>query len=229
MATVVNIFSHTLGRKLIMSLTGLFLILFLMGHLMGNLLLFVDDGGMSFNEYGKFMTTNPGIKVLSYTTYISILLHVIYSIVLTLHNRKSRPVPYAYNKPAKNSVWSSRNMGILGTLVLVFIVIHMQSFWFKYHYGSVPEVADHPGLKDLYFIVSKAFEQGWYVALYVLSMVAIGFHLSHGFQSAFQTLGINHKAYSPVIKNIGLGFSILVPAMFASIPIYMYVNHLMNT
>lgn len=223
MATIVNIFSQTIGKKLIMALTGLFLILFLTGHLVGNLILiFVDDGGLAFNEYAKFMTTSPIVKVLSYTTYISIIFHVIFSIVLTMYNRKARPVKYEYNKPSENSVWTSRNMGILGTIILIFLVIHLRSFWYEMHFGGIQMMDGHPDLKDLYPVVTAAFDKAWYVILYVLSMVMLGFHLSHGFQSAFQTLGLNNESYSPLIQKLGLGYAIVVPALFAIIPIYLY-------
>ena len=220
MSTVVNIFSHSIGRKLVMALTGLFLILFLIGHLSGNFLLFVDDGGAAFNEYGEFMTTNMFVKVLSYVTYLSIILHVIFSIVVTRQNNAARPVKYAYNNSTANSIWNSRNMGILGTIVLIFLVIHLRSFWYEMHFGGLP--VTEAGHKDLYAIVVAAFSQLWYVALYVIAMVGLGYHLAHGFWSAFQTLGLDHKAYTPVIKSLGLGFAILVPLLFASMPLFIF-------
>ena len=216
--------NSTLGKKLLMALTGLFLITFLIGHLAGNLTLFKADGKDAFNLYAKFMTTNPFIKILSYVTYACIILHVIYSIVLSAYNRKARPVGYKVNKANQNSVWTSRNMGILGTIVLIFIVIHLKSFWYEMHFGSVTTYnLDGSPIKDLYGVVNQAFHQLWYVALYVVCMIFLAFHLSHGFQSAFQTLGLNHKKYTPAIKLAGLGFSILVPTLFALIPVYMYL------
>jgi succinate dehydrogenase / fumarate reductase, cytochrome b subunit len=223
MSWVSKTLSSTLGKKLIMALTGLFLILFLIGHVSGNTLLFKNDGGEAFNIYAKFMTTNPAVKLLSYITYISVLAHVVYSIILTKSNKTARPIGYAISKSETNSAWSSRNMGVLGTIVLIFIVIHLQGFWYKMHWGNLPMV-DYNGeqYKDLFSIVQFAFQQEWLVALYVLSMVFLGFHLSHGFSSAFQTLGLNHVKYSPAIKKIGLAFSIIVPALFASMPLYIY-------
>jgi succinate dehydrogenase / fumarate reductase, cytochrome b subunit len=223
MSWVSKTLSSTLGKKLIMALTGLFLILFLIGHVSGNTLLFKNDGGEAFNIYAKFMTTNPAVKFLSYITYISVLAHVVYSIILTRSNKTARPIGYAISKSETNSVWSSRNMGVLGTIVLIFIVIHLQGFWYKMHWGNLPLV-EYNGeqYKDLFAIVQFAFQQEWLVALYVLSMVFLGFHLSHGFSSAFQTLGLNHVKYSPAIKKIGLAFSIIVPALFASMPLYIY-------
>jgi len=220
--------TSSLGKKLIMALTGLFLILFLTGHLIGNLQLLKDDGGQAFNEYAKFMTTTPIVKILSYLTYISIILHVFYSLILTINNLKSRPIKYAVNRQSENSVWTSRNMGILGTLILIFLVIHLRSFWYEMHFGSIPTIAYEGGgqIKNLYLIVVEAFSHLWYVILYVVSMVALAFHLTHGFQSAFQTLGLRHLKYTPLIKIAGLLFAILVPALFALQPVYLYLKNL---
>jgi succinate dehydrogenase / fumarate reductase, cytochrome b subunit len=224
-------FSSSLGRKLIMAFTGLFLILFLIGHVIGNLQLFTahGDNGQAFNEYGKFMTSNPLILTLSITTYLSIILHVIYSIILTIRNKKARPVGYAEANPSANSAWSSRNMGILGTFVLIFIVIHLKGFWYEYKFGNVPMINYGEGeIKDLYIIVVEAFKQEWYVAVYVISMVFLGFHLVHGFKSAFQTLGLKHKKYSELIRTVGIGFAIIVPALFASMPLFIYFKYVVG-
>jgi len=225
MTWVTKTLNSTLGRKLIMALTGLFLILFLTGHVSGNMLLFKGDGGQAFNMYAKFMTTNPAVKLLSYLTYISVLGHIIYSIALSQHNKSARPVPYSTSNGSSNSAWSSRNMGVLGTIILIFLVVHLQGFWAQMHWGEVPLITyEGEEYKNLFLIVSEAFKQEWLVALYVLSMIFLGFHLSHGFTSAFQTLGINHKKYSPAIKAIGTAYSILVPALFASMPVYIYFS-----
>ncbi len=194
MSWVTKTLNSTLGRKLIMALTGLFLILFLTGHVSGNLLLFKGDGGQAFNMYAKFMTTNPAVKLLSYLTYISVIGHIVYSILLSQHNKSARPVSYSTSKGSTNSAWSSRNMGILGTIILIFLVVHLQGFWAQMHWGEVPTITyEGEVYKNLFLIVSEAFKQEWLVALYVLSMIFLGFHLSHGFASAFQTFGINHK------------------------------------
>lgn len=223
MSWVTKTLSSTLGRKLIMALTGLFLILFLTGHVSGNLLLFKGDGGEAFNIYAKFMTTNPAVKLLSYVTYISVIGHVIYSIILTQVNKSSRPVGYAKSNASKSSSAASRNMGILGTIILIFLVIHMQSFWYQMHWGEVPFVTyDGEQYKDLFSIVTFAFQNELMVAGYVVAMAFLSFHLSHGFASAFQTLGLNHKKYTPAIEVLGRIYSILVPILFASMPIYIY-------
>ena len=212
--------------------TGLFLCLFLVGHLAGNLqlLLPVKDGAAdTFNAYAHFMTTNPLVKILSYLTYFSILFHAVDGILLTIENRKARPVAYAYNNANANSKPQSRYMALLGTLILVFIVIHMVNFWARMHFGELPNVLvkgiDDP-VKDLYTIVIVFFKHPDFgliaSLLYALSMLVLAFHLSHGFKSAFQSLGIYHAKWTPVIKNAGLAFSILVPLLFAVIPLYIH-------
>jgi len=214
--------TSTIGRKLVMSLTGLFLIIFLVVHLAGNFQLLADDGGLAFNEYAKFMTSNPLIKFTSYGLYAFILIHILMSIALAVKNKKARPVGYDKVKGSANSSFSSRNMGILGFIIFVFLVIHMRSFWYEMHWGSIQ--LDSAGNKDLYSVVNAAFSEWWYVALYVVCMVGLAFHLSHGFSSAFQTLGINHKKYTPFIKKLGIVYAILIPAAFAIIPLIMFFN-----
>jgi succinate dehydrogenase / fumarate reductase cytochrome b subunit len=216
--------NSTLGRKLVMALTGLFLVTFLVVHLSGNFQLLLNDNGESFNAYAKFMTSNPLIKAASYILYAGILIHVIWSILLSAQNKKARPVRYAVENASKNSTWNSRNMGVLGTIILIFLIIHLRNFWYEMHFGEVP--LDINGNKDLYLVVSAAFAQPLYVALYVLSMVGLGYHLLHGFASGFQTLGLNHPKYTPFIKKLGTLIAILIPAGFAIIPIIMYFKTL---
>jgi succinate dehydrogenase / fumarate reductase cytochrome b subunit len=170
------------------------------------------------------MTSNPIVKTISYVNYAAILLHVIWAIILTARNRKARgPEGYAVSK--NSSHWTSRNMGILGTLILIFLVIHLRGFWYEMHWGGIPtKNYDGDEVKDLYATVDFAYKNIWFVVFYVVSMAFLAFHLVHGFASAFQTLGLNHVKYNPVIKFIGVAFAIIVPALFALIPIYMYFN-----
>jgi succinate dehydrogenase / fumarate reductase cytochrome b subunit len=230
MATVsVGLFKSSLGRKYLMALSGLFLCTFLIVHCIGNMQLFKDDGGQSFNEYTYFMTHNPLIKIIAYVNYALILLHVVNGFILLSANKKARPQAYANVDQSKSSTWSSRNMGILGTLILIFLIVHMRSFWFEMKFGSIPVITydgSDIAYKDMYKIVVEAFTQAWYVALYVISMIALAFHLFHGFQSAFQTFGINHHRYTPVIKIIGVGvFAIIIPALFAAMPLFFLLNN----
>ncbi|MBT34593.1 MAG: succinate dehydrogenase [Thalassobius sp.] len=217
--------SSSLGRKLIMSLTGLFLITFLVVHMIGNMQLLKLDGGEAFNVYAKFMTTNPLIKTTSYLLYAGIIIHIIYSIILTRLNRSARPVKYAYEKASTNSTWASRNMGLLGSVILVFLVIHMRSFWFEMKFGGSMPMVDYDGVeyKNLYALVVAAFSQWWYTLIYVVSMVFLGYHLSHGFASAFQTLGLNHVKYNSFIKKFGIAFAVIIPLLFAIQPIVIFI------
>ena len=260
----------SLAKKYWMALTGLFLCLFLVGHLAGNLQLIFSDA-LGFNQYALFMTTNPAVKALSYVTYISIVFHAIDGILLTIQNRKARPMRYAYERPETNTIWASRNMAVLGTIILVFIVSHMVTFWGVMHFdskmplqttkitvqpempaqdfylttsgsylpvGSV-DVKDRTefydknakvkigeGYKDLYKITVDFFKQPTYgliyTILYVLSMVVLGFHLYHGFGSAWQSMGLKNRKYNSLIETFGRWFAIVVPFLFAIIPLYIY-------
>ena len=225
MKWLLDMFSSSLGRKLTMALTGLFLILFLAVHLAGNLQLLKADGGRSFNIYAEFMSTNPLIQIVSKGNFAFIFIHVIWAILLTKQNKSARgPVAYAESS-GKSSHWTSRNMGILGTLVLVFLVVHLKDFWAQMHFGQMPTV-DYDGktYRDIYSLVDLWFHKEWYVGLYVFCMAAVGFHLYHGFASAFQTLGLNHLKYNGLIQTVGRAFAIVVPFLFALIPVLMYFN-----
>lgn len=217
-----SLFSSSLGKKLVMALTGLFLITFLVVHLIGNLQLLMKDGGEAFNLYAEFMTTNIFIQIISIVLYAFILIHVIWSAIITGRNRAARGET-KYVMVRNSSHWTSRNMGILGTFIFIFIVIHMRDFWAVMHWGGIARVTyDGREVKDLYSVVALAFSQSWYVALYIVSMFMLAFHLWHGFASAFQTLGLNHVKYNGAIHFVGKAFAIVVPALFALIPIWMF-------
>ena len=222
-----NFLSSSIGRKLIMSLTGLFLILFLVIHLIGNLLLIKGDGGEAFNSYAKFMTSNPLIKTVSYLLYASILLHAVQGLIIWQKNRAARGSQgYAVKalRAVNTSPTAAANMAWLGIIIFIFIGLHMYQFWLQMKLGNVP-MATYDGheYKDLYYLVSNAFASPVYVAIYVLSMAVIGYHLWHGFQSSFQTLGINHRKYSPLIHTLGKIYAVVVPLLFALIPIVMHL------
>ena len=254
MSSILAVFNSGIGKKVIMSLTGIFLILFLLVHLIGNLQLMKSDEGLSFNQYAVFMTTNPLIKIISWGLYLIILFHAVKGLIMAYENKNKRTQKYAVDAGSTNSHWTSRNMGIIGTMVLVFIMVHMSGFWFKYKFGETPwtqyiteiasgqtETVDITGqgftenrvfytdthevviAKDLYKEVLNTYKNEFFVLFYVFCMFAVGFHLWHGFESAFQSLGINHPKYTPLIKITGKAFSVLVPFGFALIPLYMYL------
>ena len=220
--------TSSIGRKVVMSLTGLFLIVFLVVHLLGNLqLILAQDGGQTFNEYAYFMTHNPVIKFTSYGLYAFIIIHAVQGLLLAYYNRQARgDVRYAVkvNRTAgasKSSIW----MGSLGTVILIFIIIHMAQFWLQMKLGNTEMVTyDGEPVKDLYTLVAAVYENPLFVIFYVVAMIFIAFHLWHGFQSAWQTLGLNHRKYTPLIKAVGYAYSVLVPLGFASIPIIMFLR-----
>jgi len=225
MALSSRLIMSSLARKYWMALTGLFLCSFLVVHLIGNLPLLSGDKE-AFNGYAHFMTTFPLIKIVSYLLYGSIVLHTIDGILLTRKNKAARETDYVKYNGKANASWSSRNMAILGTLTLVFLIIHMKSFWYEMHFGSVPTYISEEGveLKDLYTITVAAFQELWYALFYVISMMGLGFHLWHGFASSFQTLGLSHSKYTPIIEIFGKSFSVIVSLAFASIPIYLLLS-----
>ncbi|MFT4759585.1 MAG: succinate dehydrogenase / fumarate reductase cytochrome b subunit [Paraglaciecola sp.] len=230
MGWFINFISSSLGKKFIMSLTGIFLITFLLVHLIGNLQLLVSDDGEAFNLYADFMTSNPLIKFTSYGLYFFILLHAVLGIVLWSQNKKAATGlnRYAVNntKAVNTNASVAKNMAALGTIILIFLIIHMYQFWFRMKIGDVPDVVyEGAAVADLYALVSVAFVDLKFVIFYVACMFFLALHLRHGFQSSFQTLGLNHKKYTPLIQFLGLAYSILIPLGFAIIPLYFFVVH----
>ncbi len=215
--------SSSIGKKVVMGATGLFLVSFLVIHCFLNSLIFVNDSGALFNEGAHFMATNWLIRAMEVVLMLGIILHIVQALVLTLENKKARPVAYAKIDGAANSSWYSRSMGLLGTLLLIFLIIHLAHFWVKSRFTGLP-IDEETGHDNLFIIMQKTFENLWVVVLYCISMISLAYHLMHGFQSAFQTLGLNHKKYTPLIKTIGLWFSIIVPIIFAAMPIAMYMG-----
>lgn len=214
----------TLSRKNLMALTGLFLCFFLVIHLLGNLQLLLPESTAadSFNHYSALLSGNIFIKMISYVLYVSLIAHAIDALVISLKNRKTAG-KYAIDDRKQVSKWYSRNMGILGTILLVFLVIHFKDFWYIYKFGALP--LDAAGNKDLYTIVVNAFASWWYVLLYVVSMLALGYHLLHGFKSAFRTLGLYHPRYAGYVYNFGVVYSYAITVGFCIIPIYVHLTH----
>ena len=222
---IIRTLTSSVGKKVLMSLTGLFLVTFLIVHMVGNFQLLYPDiksATASFNKYAVFMTSFPLIKITSYLLYGSILFHALLALVLTLQNKKARPTGYAIDGSSEKSVFS-RNMGILGTIVFVFIIVHMGNFWAKYHFGDVLPVMEADGViyKNLYAIVATSFVVWWYSFFYIIAMLAVGFHLWHGFESGFQTLGLRHKKYTPLVSLTSKLLAIAFIVGFSSMPLYM--------
>lgn len=206
-----------------MGLTGLFLISFLIVHATINAMIFFNDGGVTFNHWAHFMGTNLIIRTMEIGLFAGFILHIIDGTLLWMQNNNARPNKYVYNGSSANSTWYSRSMMLLGTLLLLFLIIHIGHFWVKSRITGLEEYGkDAEGLENLYAVMQLIFAQLWVVIVYVLGCVALFWHLLHGFQSAFQTLGLNHKKYNGIINGAGIAFSIIVPLLFAAMPVAMH-------
>lgn len=204
--------SSSIGRKVVMALTGFFLITFLIVHLGINLSLFW--GAEPFNAASEFMATNGVVQVMQYVLAAGFIMHIILGIKLELQNRSSRGVKYAVNKPSENSSFSSRNMIITGIIVLLFLILHLKDFFIELKFF------DKGGFSSDYDLVTALFKNPVYTAIYVIAFVLLGIHLSHGFQSAFQSTGANYNKYKKCLKNTGIAFSILIAVGFSAIALY---------
>jgi succinate dehydrogenase / fumarate reductase, cytochrome b subunit len=212
-----NFFSSSIGKKLLMSLAGSFLIVFLLVHLGINLLILRNDGGEAFKVAVEIMGS-PLIKVMEVFLMAGFAVHIIWALILQVQNWMARPGKYAVSNNSQTSFFS-KYMIHTGAVILAFLLLHFINFYFvKLGLVPVPEGAE--GKHDFYTMVINLFKQPVYSCIYIGFMFFLSFHLNHAFQSAFQTLGINHKKYTPAIKFIGLAYSILVPLGFAIIPVY---------
>lgn len=218
-------FNTSIGKKLLVGATGFFLCSFVIVHLSGNLLLLKNDGGEAFNIYADFMGHNFFIQFLAWGLKIIILLHAFIALQLTFRNRAARPVKYAINPGNQTSSWFSRQMAIMGSIILFFICIHLGDFWWKMHYGDLNPATygSHEPIRNLYEAVYESFKVWWIVVFYVIGMFALSFHLVHGFKSAAQTFGLNHVKYNGLINFLGVWlFAVLIPVGFALIPVVIY-------
>ena len=203
-----------------MGFTGLFLILFLIIHAGVNSCIFLNDGGETFNNVAHFMSHNWIVRFLEIGLFVGIIFHIIQGLILWRQNAAARPVGYHTTKAHKNSTWYSRSMGLLGTLVLIFLIIHISHFFIGTKVALYSGDQPHNLFEEMKLVFSE-----WYIVLfYLLSLVALFWHLAHGFQSAFQTLGLNHKRYTPIIKGAGWFYTIVIIILFALMPISIYMG-----
>ncbi|MBK8805312.1 MAG: succinate dehydrogenase cytochrome b subunit [Bacteroidales bacterium] len=232
-----NLFSSSIGRKLLMSITGLFLIVFLLVHLTLNSFLLLDgvlgfEEGQMFNAGAHFMATNPFIKIMEPMLAIGFLVHIMYSIGLTIQNIKARGAArYASGSKTDDVEWSSKNMFVLGIFVVSFLVVHLANFWVKmkitgdpllHQEASFPFMGAEAHGENAYALVNTAFQNIAIVIIYVIGCIALSFHLSHGFWSAFQTIGWNNTVWLNRLQTIskvvawfiGLGFCVIAIAQY---------------
>jgi succinate dehydrogenase / fumarate reductase, cytochrome b subunit len=224
-----GLFGSSLTKKFWMALTGLFLITFLLVHCAVNAAIFVNDGGETFNKFAHFMGTNIIIRSMEIVLFLGLLAHIVDGLMLYFQNRKARPIPYAKQNNSKSSTWYSRSMALLGTLILLFLVIHLRDFWLKSRITELSVIDQHlyyDGVKhdNLFGEMQLVFKELWIVIVYVLGCISLFWHLLHGFKSAFQSLGLNHNKYKGAIAIVGDAFSVIIPAIFAAMPIAMYME-----
>ena len=233
-----NLLTASIGRKLLMSVSGLFLILFLFVHLILNSFLLLDgvfgfeEVGQMFNAGVHFMKTNPIIKVIEPTLAVGFIVHIIYSLILTFQNMKARgPQIYASGKKTTGVDWASQNMLVLGIVIFSFLVVHLINFYMKMK-GMIlwePEevVFSYMGTmikgEDAYTLVHTTFLMLPVVIIYVIGSIALAFHLSHGFWSSFQTIGWNNTTWMPRLKCIGNTVAIILGGGFTVIALAQYL------
>jgi succinate dehydrogenase / fumarate reductase, cytochrome b subunit len=213
----------SVGRKLIVGLSGLFLIIFLVVHLLVNLTMYA--GPDTYNAVANWMGSNPGILALRPVLALGLLIHVAVSVHLAVTNRRSRPQGYEVLDAGASSTWASRHMLVLGALIIAFLALHLSSFSIRMTFGTPPltEVAGVL-MKDAYAMVTARFGLWWYVALYTVAMILLGLHLSHGFQSALQTMGLSNQRWRGRWGAAATAYAVIVAAGFASLPLYFFIR-----
>ena len=230
-----GIFSNSVGHKLVMAITGLFLILFLLVHLAMNLTLVMNDvflfghqwgEGELYNTAAHFMISTPLIRLMEPLLAAGFIFHIVYATLITLRNRRHRPVSYAVRAGNHLSSWSSKNMYILGFALLLFLGLHIWNFFYRFRYTTMPETVINGVTMDDSFTVVAALFNGSviYCIIYMLAGLVLALHLSHGFWSAFQTVGWNNLKWIPRLRIISIVFAVLVGVGFAIIPLYFLVR-----
>jgi succinate dehydrogenase / fumarate reductase cytochrome b subunit len=221
-----GLFGSSIGRKIIMGFSGLFLITFLLVHCAINALIFFRDGGLAFNKAAHFMATNPLVRSMEIFLFLGLILHIIDGIMLWRQNTAARPVAYNTSSGNASSKWYSRKMGLLGSLILLFLIFHLAHFWVKSRITGLNEVVTPDGetFENMYVVMLEIFSNPIWVILYVLACIAVAYHLLHGFKSAFQSLGLNHSKYNGFIASLGALFAIIIPLVFAMMPLAVFFN-----
>lgn len=217
MNSLIVFYRSSIGKKVIMSLTGLFLCLFLVEHLVGNLLLFANDGGHLYEEYSKLLVSNPLIRIIEVVLFGSLIGHALSGLIVWIRNRRARPQRYSVYRLDDNTEFASRITMLGGSVLFFFLVVHLGSFFFPLRITGSTMTA--------FQLVEMKFSNAWFCMFYLLSLLILGYHLRHGFQSAFQTLGLMHKKYKGLLDFVAFFFWFVIPAGFASLPIYFYFFH----
>ena len=208
--------NSSIGKKFVMAVTGSFLIIFLIVHLIGNLTLYLGED--AFNSYVLALDAiKPLIRIIELVLLAAFVFHIFNGVRLWFENKRANPKKYAINVGSDNSTIFSRTMFVTGSIIFIFLVIHLVTFFYRFNFFDPEGLATH---HKYYDVVIGFLQMPWYSALYIIAMILLGFHLNHGFESAFQTFGWNHKKYTPMIKVIGTVYAVVMAVAFASIPIY---------
>jgi len=225
-----DFFTSSVGKKFVMALTGLFLISFLVIHAGINACIFNDlpifdtnDNGDMFNRAAHFMGSSYVIRILEIGLFVGFFIHIIQGYSLEARNLSRRGTGYKINLANRGSKWYSRTMGLLGTLLLLFLIMHISHFWIPSRFGGLEEV-EGTKYHNLFGRMVDVFQNPFIVVLYILGCISLAYHLMHGFQSAFRTLGLHNNRYIKIIGGLGTTFSILIPLLFASMPVSIYMG-----
>lgn len=213
--------SSSLGKKVVMALTGLFLCVFLLEHLYTNLLLFAGDGGVRFNEASHTMVHTLLIRIIEFVLFGAIIVHVVQALRLTVENNKARPRKYAVNGTSETSDWFSRNMLPTGGVVLFFIIVHLRMYFLEYR------ILDNVGGPDQLTLaqeVAGSLENPWYAALYLFGVGCLALHLNHGFHAALNSLGLSNRKYHAIWKKAATGYAALIFLGFSSFPVLFFLS-----
>lgn len=219
--------TSAVGKKLVMGLTGLFLISFLVVHVGVNACIWANDGGEMFNKAAHFMGATVVIRIMEVGLFVGIFLHIIQGYILSAQNIAKRKVGYAVPMGNTGSKWYSRSMGLLGTILLLFFILHWWQFWIPSRFTGIPgpemEIAGRR-VHNMYALMKFTFSELWVVIVYVISCFSLFWHLLHGFQSSFRTMGLSNNRHIAVVQALGVGFSVLVSLAFAMMPVSMYLG-----
>jgi succinate dehydrogenase / fumarate reductase cytochrome b subunit len=223
-----QLFTSSVGKKWVMALTGLFLIIFLIVHAGINACIWANDGGKMFNKAAHFMGSTVLIRIAEIGLFLGIFLHIIQGYMLELSNRSKRKVGYKVNFGNKGSKWYSRSMALLGTILLLFFILHWWHFWVPARFVGHEEITEveYNGVKmhNMYNLMQFTFQQAWVVIVYVLACISLCWHLIHGFLSAFRTVGVSNSKYITLIQKIGIGYSLIISLAFIMMPVSMYLG-----
>jgi succinate dehydrogenase / fumarate reductase, cytochrome b subunit len=228
-----QMFTSSIGKKFVMALTGLFLISFLVVHVGLNACIWANDNGELFNVGAHFMGSTIVVRIMEIGLFLGIILHLVQGYILTAEYQKKRPIGYHVDYGNRGSRWYSRSMGLLGTLLLLFLIMHIYHFWVPSRLGGIANIRpleetnypDSPKVyHNLYLEMINVFQNPVVVILYVLGCISLAYHLMHGFESAFRTIGVHNNRYLIMLRHTGRAFAIIVSLAFAMMPISIYLG-----